>query len=228
MTEDLDPVRRAALAREAVAALGAHCPGSYAELRGSLARGTADAYSDIDVAWTVPDDRFVQCVADAGDVLGTVRGIGSLRTDPDLRHSRERWLLFVDFNGLPLFWRLDLEITARSAVGRPARDQALPPAPDDDWSRAASALANAVAAVKAVLRGQPREARGLLERGFARIGAPDTVTGDWADDIGRLAGAAAAREPARGPLADRVRRLVEDHRADFPRRPPPRRPRGRP
>lgn len=216
MRGELDPARRAALAREVLTALAAHCPGSHAELRGSLARGTADAYSDIDVAWTVPDDRFEPCVAAAGDVLGTVRGVGSLRTDPDLRHSRARRLLFVGFDGVPLFWRLDLEITARSAAGRPVPAPAGPPEPGDDWSRPASALANAVAAVKAVLRGQPETARGLLERGFARIGAEDPVTGNWAEDITRLAGAAAAREAAHGPLADRVRRLVEDHRTDFP------------
>ncbi|MCX4678039.1 hypothetical protein OG413_22445 [Streptomyces sp. NBC_01433] len=79
-------------------------------------------------------------------------------------------------------------------------------------------LPNAVAAVKAVLREQPQTALGLLKRGFRRIDAPDTVTGDWPADITRLARTAAAREPGLGPRADRVARLVERH---LGRRPPP-------
>ncbi|MEW1688037.1 hypothetical protein ACIQOF_05815 [Streptomyces sp. NPDC091265] len=212
---DLDPARRAALAQELLRALRAHCPGSRAEPRGSLARGTADAYSDIDLTWIVPDSRFDDCVAAVPAVLGAVREVASVRVDPDLQNSRKRRLLFADFDGLPLFWRLDLEIVALSAADLPGYDQGNPAARGEDWSRPASALANAVAAVKAVLRGQPQVARGLLERGFARIGALDEVTGDWADDITRLAEVAAAREPALGPLADRVRWLASDHRADF-------------
>ncbi|MFD0022132.1 hypothetical protein [Streptomyces sp. NPDC058382] len=213
----LDPAHRAALAQEILRALRAGCAGSRAEPRGSLARGTADAYSDIDAVWIVPDSRFDDCVAAVPDVLGTVRGVASLRTDPDLLNSRKRRLLFVDFDGLPLFWRLDLEVVALSVADRPGYDQGNPAARGDDWSRPASALANAVAAVKAVLRGEPDTAQGLLERGFARIGAVDTVSGDWFADITRLARAAAAAEPARGPLAERVLGLAEHHRADLRR-----------
>ncbi|WP_406380812.1 hypothetical protein [Streptomyces sp. NBC_01618] len=83
----------------------------------------------------------------------------------------------------------------------------------DEWSRPASALANAVAATKAVLRGQPQTARGLLERGFRRIDAPDRGTGQWFADIRRLAEAAADREPGLRPLADRVVRLARSRLA---------------
>lgn len=203
------------MAQELLRALRAHCAGSRAEPRGSLARGTADAYSDIDLLRTVPEGRFDACVAAVPDLLGTVRGVASLRVDPDLGNSRKRRLRFVDFDRLPLFWRLDLEIVALSVAGRPGYDQDNPAARSDDWSRPACALANAVAAVKAVLHGRPQTARGLLERGFARIGAVDTVTGDWFADVTRLAETAAAIEPARGPLAERVVRLAADHRADL-------------
>ncbi|MFF1923995.1 hypothetical protein ACFVW8_25905 [Streptomyces sp. NPDC058221] len=210
---NLDPVRRGALAQELLRALRSHCAGSRAEPRGSLARGTADAYSDIDLAWIVPDSRFDDCVAAVPGVLAAVRSVASLRTDPDLQNSRKRRLLFVEFEGLPLFWRLDLDVFARSVAGQPGYDQGNPAARGDDWSRPASALANAVGAVKSVLRGEPQAARGLLERGFARIGALDTVSGDWFADITRLAEAAAAAEPARAPLAGRVMRLAQHHRA---------------
>ncbi|MFJ2372619.1 hypothetical protein ACIOZL_07455 [Streptomyces sp. NPDC087769] len=230
-TGELDPARRAAFAQELLRALAAYCPGSRAELRGSLALGTADAYSDIDIAWTVPDDRFDACLDAVPEVLGAVVPLESLRTDPDSRNSRERRLLFAAFRGLPLFWRVDLEVAwsadpeaawpvhpeAASApvAGRPGPDRGDPAAHGDGWSRPASALANAVAATKAVLRGQPRNARGLLERGFRRIDAPDDVSGRWCADIRRLAETAARREPDLRPLADRVLSLAESHRAQL-------------
>ncbi|MGY3063696.1 putative nucleotidyltransferase [Streptomyces sp. TE3672] len=222
-TGELDPARRAAFAQELLRALAAYCPGSRAELRGSLALGTADAYSDIDIAWTVPDDRFDACLDAVPEVLGAVVPLDSLRTDPDSRNSRERRLLFAAFRGLPLFWRVDLEVAwsadpeAASApvAGRPGPDRGDPAAHGDGWSRPASALANAVAATKAVLRGQPRNARGLLERGFRRIDEPDDVSGRWCADIRRLAETAARREPDLRPLADRVLSLAESHRAQL-------------
>ncbi|WP_329616913.1 hypothetical protein OG244_31180 [Streptomyces brevispora] len=66
-----------------------------------------------------------------------------------------------------------------------------------------------------MLRGQLRTAWGLLERGFARIGAADAVTGHRFADITRLAEAAAALEPDRGPLAERVVRPAAEHRAEL-------------
>ncbi|WP_329616912.1 nucleotidyltransferase domain-containing protein [Streptomyces brevispora] len=98
---DLDPAPRAALAQGLLHAPRSRCPGSRAEPRGSLARGTADEYSDIDLVWIVPDGRFEDCVAAAPDLLGTVRDVASLRVDPDLANSRKRRLLFVDSTGFP-------------------------------------------------------------------------------------------------------------------------------
>ncbi|MFD7620843.1 hypothetical protein [Streptomyces sp. NPDC059802] len=212
---ELDPVRRAAFAQDLTRALTAHCPGSRAELRGSLARGTADAYSDIDIAWTVPGDRFGTCLAAVPGVLEAVSPLDSLRTDPESRNSRERRLLFAAFRGLPLFWRVDLEIRASPGAHRSGHGQDVPATDGDDWSRPASALANAVAATKAVLRGQPQNAQGLLERGLRRGDAPDGGSGRWFDDIRRLADTAADREPGLRPLADRVLRLAEGHRAQL-------------
>lgn len=146
-------------------------------------------------------------------MLEAVRPLDSLRTDPELQNSRKRRLLFAAFQGLPLLWRVDLAIGASSVAHLADRDQDNPAARGDDWSRPASALAHAVAATNAVLRGQPQAAQGLLERGFRRIGAPDGVTGQWLADIGRLADAAADREPGLRPLADPVVRLAGNHLA---------------
>ncbi|WP_328330234.1 MULTISPECIES: nucleotidyltransferase domain-containing protein [unclassified Streptomyces] len=225
---DLDPARRAAFSQELRDALVAQCPGSVAELRGSLARGTADSYSDIDLAWTVPDAQFETCVAAVGPCLGAVRAVVSLRSDPDSqRYSQRpcrRRLLFLAFRDMPLFWRLDLEIAAVSdesagpggvvgagAGGDRAQDGGSPAAVwDPEWSLAASALANAVAVVKAVLRGQPDVAAGLLERGLRRVGASGSASGRWRADVVRLADAAAQHEPAQRPLADQVKRLAAE------------------
>ncbi|MFJ6573076.1 hypothetical protein ACIQNU_37280 [Streptomyces sp. NPDC091292] len=206
----LDAARRDALAEEFRRALGAYRPGCRAVPLGSLAAGTADAYSDIDLLWVVPDEIFGACVAGAADCLGQVLPVTSLRADPDLQRSAKHRLLFVTFTGLPLFWRLDLVVRAASVADDDRFDVGNPAARGDDWSPAASALANAVASVKAVCRDRPELAVGLLARGLHRVGAPDQVTGVWADDIARLTRAAVAADPATADLAHQVTRLTEE------------------
>lgn len=199
---------RGALAVAVCAALEASVAGSHAALLGSLARGVADAYSDIDVLWVVPDAEFGAAVTPdrVRAVLGRLRPVDDLRVDPDHRHSDRRRLLFVRFAGVPLFWRLDLSVRAASVAHDATYDDGNPDARagEDEWSRPASALANATGAVKAVARRRLDDARGLLDRGFARIGEPDRATGDWQADISRLARAAAERDPSLAALADQV------------------------
>ncbi|WP_329371857.1 hypothetical protein OG896_35140 [Streptomyces sp. NBC_00669] len=197
MTEvpGLDPVVRAAVARHVLEVLAEACPGGRADLRGSLAAGTADPYSDIDAVWTVPDDRFGTCVDRAGDLLARVRPLMSLRGDPDTAGTPGRRLLFVAFEGLPPFWRLDLDIAAEPGA-----------APSDPtvrhpWPPAASALANGVAAVKALHRGDPATAHALLTRAYPRVGLPPHPTGRFPDDLAALTRAALALDPTVGAQA---------------------------
>lgn len=204
---------RGALAEAVCAALNRACDGSQARLIGSLGAGTADAFSDIDVEWIVPDARFPDALATGTAALERVATVADVRLDPDFHHSARRRLLFVRFAHVPLFWRLDLDVRAASAdagydVGNPAVR-----AGDAEWSRPASALANAIGAVKAVARDRPASARGLLDRGFARIGADAGATGAWRSDITRLARAAAAQDPALEPLAQQVIALAAEHPA---------------
>lgn len=196
------------LAGAVIAALTAAGPGSRAGLLGSLAAGTADGYSDIDVEWVVPDGRLDACAAQARSVLERVRPVAAVRTSPDFLHSPMRRLLFVRFTGVPLFWRLDLAVREASAPVDPAFDEPVAPARDDEWSRPASALANALGAVKALARGRFEDARGLLDRGFARIGVADSASGRWVNDITRLARAAVAQEPGLTPLAEETVQLA--------------------
>jgi len=204
---------REGLAADARAALEQSCPGSRTVLLGSLAAGTADAFSDIDVEWIVPDDLFAACVMKAGAVLHAVRPVAEVRSDPDFLHSDRRRLLFVRFEGVPLFWRLDLSVRAQSVADDADYDSANPAARarEGEWSRPASALANAVGAVKAVARNRTADARGLVNRGFARIGEADSATGAWGEDIKRLARAAGRREPGLAALAEQVAVLADQH-----------------
>ncbi|MFJ1998507.1 hypothetical protein [Streptomyces asiaticus] len=160
-----------------------------------------------EVVWAAPRPVRVAARGEAGS--RTERA----RSDPDFHRSDRRRLLFVRFAGVPLFWRLDLDIRTASIADDPHYDAENPAARarDDEWSRPASALANAVGAVKAAARKRDDEACGLLDRGFARIGEDDRATGDWADDVTRLAHAAALRDSALTGLAAQVTELAARH-----------------
>lgn len=206
----LDVGPRAALARDLLAALEAAEPGSRALPRGSLAAGRGDPYSDIDLLWEVPDGAFARCVEPPtlAATLARVGPVESLRFDPDFRRSAKRRLAFVRFAGLPLFWRLDLDIMARSVGRDEGYDRDNPAARDPaDWSGTESALANAVAAVKAHLRRDDGEARRLLVRAYERIDltVPDRLLPQL---ILHLVEEAQRMDPAVAGFAGRIARLV--------------------
>lgn len=90
---DLRPERRSLLASELCTALGTLIPGSETALRGSLAAGTADRYSDIDIGWTVPDQQFGTVVRSVTSALRSVRTVAALRIDPSMARSDR--LVFV-------------------------------------------------------------------------------------------------------------------------------------
>jgi predicted nucleotidyltransferase len=184
-------------------------PGSTAILRGSLAEGRADLYSDIDLLWDVPDAAFSTSIAELPVTLERVRPVASLRFDPDFQHSAKRRLAFIRFAGVPLFWRVDLDVFARSVGRDPDYDRANPSARGTSWSIAESSLANAIAAIKAQRRGHESEAAALLARAEARLGvAPPQV--DLQRRIGLLVDAAAANDPALAALAADIRRLLKE------------------
>ncbi|MFJ1680639.1 hypothetical protein ACIODT_37910 [Streptomyces sp. NPDC088251] len=196
------------------------CPGSKATLLGSLAAGSADVYSDIDVEWIVPDDRFAACLAQVGALLHLVHPVAEVRVDPDFLHSDRRRLLFVRFEQVPLFWRLDLSVRAQSVADEADYDEGNPAARarEGEWSRPASALANAIGAVKAAARHRTGDAYGLVDRGFVRIGEADSAIGAWAEDIKRLARAAVRREAQLATLAQRVAALADERLGHDPER----------
>jgi predicted nucleotidyltransferase len=161
---------RQELVERLVAGLTAAANGSFVLLYGSLAEGRADAYSDIDLIWDIPDPQFEDCIKRLPLILELIQPVASVRNDPDFQRSDRRRIFFVRFKDLPLFWRLDLQVFARSVSRDPAYDLDNPAAHGSDWSHAESALANVVAAIKAYLRGHDFDARELIRRGFLRVG----------------------------------------------------------
>ncbi|ACZ43564.1 hypothetical protein Tter_2676 [Thermobaculum terrenum ATCC BAA-798] len=186
------------------------CKGSEVRLRGSLAQGVADAYSDIDLLWVVPDERFDQCLAMLPSILWRVHPVESLRYDPDLQRSRKRRLVFVRFAGLPLFWRLDLEVRATSVAGDESYDLGNPEARGEDWDYVESALANAVAAIKAELRGRHSEAAHLLANGFQKVGLTPPQEADLGPALRTLLDHVERTSPRHTALTRAVRILAED------------------
>ncbi len=109
----LDRVLRDQLAECVPPCLESAVSGSIARLRGSLATGNADPYSDIDILWVVPNRAFPLLTDAVGRVLAQIRPVESLRSDPTVRSSGRR-LFFARFEDVPLFWRLDLEVVPTS------------------------------------------------------------------------------------------------------------------
>lgn len=205
----LDTAVREALTRRILTALEGATQGSIAELRGSLADGNPDPYSDIDLLWEVADDLFEVSVNRIGDILSEAQPIESLRSAPDFQYSDRRRLFFVQFQDMPLFWRADIDVFARSVQRDFEYDVNNKAARGDDWSLTHSALMNAVAAVKALLRQEEDKAKQLLVRGFARVGLV-IPEGDSRELILKLAEGVAAIDPTKAELARRILELQRD------------------
>lgn len=204
----LDVTERAALAAALSDHLRSAVPDSLVTLRGSLAEGRADRFSDVDLLWDVPDAEFALALDRLPEILSRVRPVASLRLDPDFQRSQLRRLVFVRFADVPLFWRIDLDVMARSVAGQPDYDRDNPAARGTEWSWTESGLMNAIAAVKASCRGRDDEAHQLLERTEARLGLPSPAEG-IRERILQLTQTIATRDPTLAALADDVRRLSE-------------------
>lgn len=202
---NLDVSIRDDVAQRTLQALAAAAPGSTCELRGSLATGMADAYSDIDLLWTIPDKDFALACDAVESALSTVARIDNVRLDPEAAAHPARRLVFARFADMPLFWRVDLDM--RSALDDPA--VTAPPTTDFSRSATHSALMNAIAAIKALLRNQPDEAAGLLSRAYERIHVPAPVGEPhvWLVD---LVDTIYDADDEQALLAERIRQLYRD------------------
>jgi len=200
---NLDTKIREALAQRILTSLEKAATGSTSELRGSLAEGNADAYSDIDVLWEVPDERFQVSVGLIEEILSEVQTIESVRSAPDFHNSDKRRLFFVQFADMPLFWRADIDVFAESVQRNSEYDLHNEAARGTDWSLTHSALMNDIAAVKTLLRHHEDTARQLLIRGFERIGL-DIPKGSSQELVQKLAEGVASMDSSKAALAYRI------------------------
>lgn len=170
-------------------------PGSRCQVVGSLADGTADCYSDIDLEWYV-GEAAPSVVKDLYSILSRLGPVDSVRWDP--ADGGDTCLAFIRFVDWPLFSRVDLKIVGRLTGVR------LP----GNWSATESALMNVVGALKAQLRASP-EVDGLLERAFARIGVADPG-GPPTTRMIDLVDAVAKEDPTLDAFALNVRAAVQE------------------
>jgi predicted nucleotidyltransferase len=186
----LEDAQRSDLANAVVASLSGAVCGSASGLRGSLARGTSDRFSDIDIFWELPDGEFLDAIDDLPETLSVAGSIDSIRSDPLLQNSDKRQLIYVQFSHVPLFWRVDIEVFAESIDQDSSYDLDNPNARGDDWSLTQSALMNGVAALKYLLRDDVQSASESLGRAFDRVDlpVPDQPLWDQIDTLTEVVG----------------------------------------
>lgn len=204
---DLNPQLRYDLAMNVIAVLSSAVPGSEAELRGSLAEGSADIYSDIDIRWQLPDASFVDGVTRLNEYLSSIGEVESVRIDPDLQRSEKHRLIYVQMEDVPLFWRVDIEAFAESINKDPSYDLDNELARGVEWSVTRSALMNAVGAIKGLLRNASKDdIQAGLDRAFIRIGHPVSRHG-LRSQILELVSLVEEMDPEQTTIARRIRAL---------------------
>ena len=206
---DLDITKREKLVDRLLQQLPNAAPGSAIFLRGSLAERRADQYSDIDILWDVPDHLFGRCVTQMPAIISAVHPIESVRSDPDFQNSDRRRLFFIRFADVPLFWRLDLDVMATSIGRNRSYDVDNLRARGSAWSLTESALANAVAAIKAHLRHQPPIADELLARAYQRVNLTEPPL-DLMARVLNLADAIAKIDPQTTVFTQHIRDLLHE------------------
>ncbi len=195
------PASRGEGAARLLELLHAACPAGEVCLIGSMAEPEeADAFSDVDVRWTIPPGQAAEQLQPLRAVLQQVGTVESLRVDPDPRP--DGCLVFVRFAGWPLWWRVDLEVHSPGAGSMDV-------AGSDAWSPHESACMGVVVTLKALARNRPEAAEKLWARALRRVDAPD-VGGDWPRRIGSLLDHLEAASPSTADLVSRTRQLTQD------------------
>jgi len=195
------PASRREAAALLVEVLAAACSAGEVCLIGSMAKEEgADVFSDIDLQWTLPPGKASAQLQSLRQTLQRVGEVESLRVDPDVRPDSR--LVFVRFQGWPLWWRVDLEI---HSAGLGSLD-----VPDSDpWSPHESACMGVIVTLKALARNRSEAAEGLMLRALQRVDATD-VAGDWQLRIGSLLDHIETRSPPTADLVSRARQLSRE------------------
>jgi hypothetical protein len=182
-------------------ALAAACPAGDVGLMGSMAKPEeSDVFSDIDIRWTIPSEEASGQLQSLRLTMQRVGTVESLRVDPEERPDSR--LVFVRFQGWPLWWRVDLEIHSAGLGSAGVQDA-------DPWSPHESACMGIIVTLKALARSRPERAEGLFVRALERVHAPD-VDGDWQLRIGSLLNHIATSSPHTADLVSRTRQLSRE------------------
>ncbi|HEX8924269.1 MAG TPA: hypothetical protein VF786_00680, partial [Terriglobales bacterium] len=168
----LDPAIRDKFTERVLNRLHEAFPDAVVGPRGPIADQTADQYSPIDLRCVVPDEQFKDALARLPEVLASIEIVLSLRSEPTHQNSALRRIFYIRFGGLPLFWRVHLEVVAASVANDPLYDNFNAAARGNDWSLPESALWSAVDAIRSLARGHEKEAHNQLRRAFQRINVP--------------------------------------------------------
>ncbi len=131
--------------------------------RGSIASGTYDSYSDVDLFASVQvplDNPFYSSLEEH---LISLYGPALIRYDPEDRPNPRVQTMFITFYQLPLFWRLDL--TLHSGIHTEKKF----PDPFPSWNPCISALMNILWAVKSEKRHQIHIANHHLSCACAKL-----------------------------------------------------------
>ena len=193
------PASRAHAANLLLDVLAAACPAGEVCLIGSLAApDEADVFSDIDLRWTLPPGQAAGPLESLRSTLRQVGVVESLRVDPDDRP--DFLLVFIRFEGWPLWWLVDLEIHSAGLASTDLPDP-------DPWSSEESACMGVVVTLKTLARNRPEEAETFFVRALQRVEARD-VAGDWPLRIGSLLDDIETRSPPTADLVSRTRHLL--------------------
>ncbi len=154
----------AEFARDIQGELARHLTPAEVSFRGSLAEGTHDEYSDVDLLAEVHsplDQRFWSALEHR---LTELYGPALVRYDPDYEETTTSQNVRFSFYELPVFWRLDLTVVSDN----PSSEKY--PSPFPNWSVGTSALMNVVWAIKYHKRGDGPSADHYLASACDKLG----------------------------------------------------------
>jgi hypothetical protein len=155
----------AEFARDIRGELAHHLAPAEVSFRGSLAEGTHDEYSAVDLLAKVhsPLDRRFWSTLERR-LTEQLYGPALVRYDPDYEETTASQNVRFSFYELPVFWRLDLTVVSDD----PSSEKY--PSPFPDWSVGTSALMNVVWAIKYQARGDSPSADHYLASACDKLG----------------------------------------------------------
>ncbi len=132
--------------------------------RGSLAEGTHDEYSDVDLLARISSELNRRFFYTLEEELTGLYGPALVRYDPEHKDNLDSQHVRFSFYELPIFWRVDLEIASDKATAEKG------PSPFPNWSVGNSALMNVVWAIKYQERGDGPSADHYLASACDKLG----------------------------------------------------------